>query len=317
MSVSDHNQSLTERFSKSIETRADGSAAAWVSGVRTLMDWCNARGLCMDDCTRVQIDDYLEFIGREYIGTTAGTKLDAVKHFYDWCSRKELCDIDTEQFNRADYGINTDTTRQARALRQKQDYIAIPREEVMKIANNVPSPKSRNEALIRLLWNTGMRTSEIIEIRVEDIDFDEQAIQIHASKTDEYRRVWYGDTTDMVLREWVDIDRETIGPYGESPYLFLTSHSEQMRSSHVSRIVKESAIEAGLNEVLYKDKNGKQRWKITGHTLRHSMASHHANVLETPIHHIKEMLGHSKLETTEQYVRKDEAAIRRNMQQLD
>lgn len=315
--VEEHNQDLVNRFEKSMETKPDGSANAWVSGIRTYSEWCDSRGFEMDDMDTVLVDDYLEFVGREYVNTSAGTKLDSIKHFYDWCSRKGLCEIETDKFKREDYGIKTDTTRQAKALRQSDDYIAIPKNEVQKIITNVPSPKSRNETLVRLLWCTGIRTSEIVEIRLEDIDWDEQHIRIKDRKNNQYRKVWFGDSTRMVMREWVDLDRETTGKHGkESPYLFLTTHSPKMRASHVSRLVKESADEAGINEVLYQDKNGKDRWKITGHTIRHSMASHHANILETPIHQIKTMLGHSSIDTTMKYVKEDEQAIAKSMKKL-
>lgn len=154
---------------------------------------------------------------------------------------------------------------------------------------------------------------------MEDVDWEEQSIQIRDKKTNSYRKVWFGEQTRTVLYdEWVELDRETTGKHGsDSEYLFLTTHNPQMRSSHVSRIVKESADEAGINEVLYQDKNGKDRWKITGHTLRHSMASYHANVLETPIHQIKTMLGHSSIDTTMKYVKEDEQAIAKNMKRID
>lgn len=317
MSISERNERLVERFEKSMQTHPDGSAAAWVSGVRTFVEWCGVRNLAVDECTSVDVDDYIEYIAREYVGTTAGVKFDSVKRFYEWCSRKEISDNVASEFERSDYNIGTGTTRQARSLRQSDDYVAIPKSEVMQLVDSVPSPKSRNEALCRLLWVTGIRTSEIVEIRLEDIDWSNNEIKIYGKKTDSYRKVWFGETTEMVLREWIELDRGAIGPYGkESDYVFLTHQSPQMRSSHVSRIVKEAGNAAGVNEVLYEDKNGKQRWKVTGHTLRHSMASYHANVLQTPLHLLKEMLGHSSLDTTMQYVKKDEDAIARSMKKL-
>ena len=314
--VEEQNTELVARFTHSMETHPDGSAAAWVSGANTLEQWCTARNKRMDNLSRVDIDDYLEFVSREYFGSTAGVKFASVHKFYSWCERKQLHENIAEGLERSQYGITTDTTRQARALKQQEDYIAIPRDEVMQIAANVPSPKSRNESLVRLMWDTGMRCSEVVEIGSDDIEWDDNRIDIYARKTDDHRSVWFSDATRMVLREWVDIDRETTGKHADSESLFLTTHSPNMRSSHVSRIVKESAQEAGINEVLYRDKNDKQRWKVTGHTIRHSMASYHANVLETPVHLIKQMLGHSKLETTMQYVKEDREAVKRAMKRI-
>ena len=64
-----------------------------------------------------------------------------------------------------------------------------------------------------------------------------------------------------------------------------------MRLSHVSRIIQEAGQNAGLNEVVAKDRRGQNRWKIRSHIFRHSFCGYHANVLETALHHLKRSPG--------------------------
>lgn len=318
----DRNAELLSRFERSMyQTRPDGSAQTWTSAAVTYTRWLQKmREHPIDEASKVDVDDYYEYVAGQYeSGATAGGKFDGVQQLYHWMSRKEVIEENfVNDLIREDYGISNGPTRQARALRQEEDYIAIPRDEVEQLwkEENLPSPRVRNELIIKLLWYTGMRCSELVRIRINDIDRDDYKIEIADKKTTDFRPVWYPERLELLLAEWLDHGaRNVIGPHGDSSnYLLLTHQSPQMRPSHVSRIVKEAAQNAGINEVLYVDEGGKRRWKVTGHTLRHSMASYHANELDTKIHHLKEILGHEDLETTLKYVKDDETAIRRAMQ---
>ena len=318
----ERNAELLSRFERSMyQTRPDGSAQTWTSSAVTYTRWFrDQRGKPIDEASKVDVDDYYEYVSGEYEGgATAGGKFDGVQQLYHWMDRKELIEQNfTESLVREDYGISNGATRQARALRQEEDYISIPRKAVERLwkEENLPGPRVRNELLIKLLWYTGLRCSEIIRIRIGDIDHDEHKIKIFDKKTTDFRPVWYPQRIELLFAQWLDQGgRDVIGPHGsESEYLFLTHQSPQMRASHVSRIVKEAAQNAGINEVLYVDEAGKKRWKITGHTLRHSMATYHANKLDTKVHHLQKILGHDDIETTLKYVDEDDSAIRQAMQ---
>lgn len=301
-------------------TSPEGSAQTWSSGMRDFARWLrNNRDKGVTEASRADIDTYFERIGDLYESTTAGGKFHAVKHLYETIVRKEIIEENpAEGLEREAYALETTRTRQAAVLRQEQDYVAIPRQEVKQMwqPDHVPSPKLRNELLIKILWFTGMRSSEIVRIRLEDVDQDDRRIRIYSPKTDDYRDVWYPSRLDLPLKQWIDRGRDSLSPYAdESDHLFLTHQSQMMRSSHVSRIVKQAARNAGLNEVLYTDEAGRKRWKITGHTLRHSFATYHANKNpEMKIHHLQELMGHDKLETTLKYVSDDPLERKRAVQ---
>lgn len=320
---SDRNAEILSGFKASMErTQADGSAQTWISGAVTCARWLEDHyAIALDEVHRSDLDDYLEYISGEYESSeTLGGKLDSVRHLYDWLYRKGVMDEDhSTTFDWDDYVNGKSRTLQAEALDQDDDYIAIPREEVEMLwqDENVPAPALRNEILLRLLWYTGVRTSEIARIKISDINRDEGRIRIYGKKTDDYRDVWYPPARmEPLLTEWLTFRRGTLSPYAdESPYLLLTHQSGQMRASHASRIVKEAAQNAGINEVLYTDAAGKKRWKITGHTLRHSFATHHANVLDTKIHILQDVMGHDNIDTTRKYISEDKEAQRRAMQE--
>lgn len=155
-------------------------------------------------------------------------------------------------------------------------------------------------------------------IRLADIDFGKRAIHItpvKANAGDEsyIRYVYYHDNLDYLIREWIEKQRQSYALAVDSDFFFLTQQKAKMRPSYISRIVKEQAKEAGVNEPITKDPNGNTRWLVTAHTFRHSMASHSANRRHPavpngegiPGHILAKVLGHQNLDTTMKYVSTD------------
>jgi len=251
--------------------------------------------------------------------------------------------------------IDPNTAKQTVILRDRGDtddaIIALPKANVEKIIAHPGSPSLLKELIIRLYWETGVRGVELANIKQRDIDRERRRIRIVTAKTkpkdpNRTRYVYYSDATDYLFTEWLDYgERSAMNPSApewkdedkrdeeadgydydehdaddwdpdEEPYLLLTDKKPKIRPSWASRVVKEAAISAGVNEPLYRDAAGKKRWLVTGHTLRHSHISYHCNQLETPLHMVAKLAGHRKLDTTKQYVTTDWDAIERRAKQF-
>ena len=76
----------------------------------------------------------------------------------------------------------------------KEDITYLSPEQVAALAENAPSPTWRNELIIRMLYQTGLRRGELADIQLSDIDRDQREISIHAEKTHLNRRVYYQPT---------------------------------------------------------------------------------------------------------------------------
>lgn len=197
-------------------------------------------------------------------------------------------------------------TKKARALRNDVYYLTPT--EVEELREYVPKPSIRNELIIQLLFQTGIRCSELTDIRLGDIDRNARTVRIRSKKTYLNRKVGYRKSLDFLLSRWLDgglRDAEAAAP--QSEYLFPTKKSEQVTPRHVNRIVRNAAENADLQEMMYTDIGGNERAKITAHTLRHSfaMASINPDVGggKMDIRNLQAALGHAKLETTEKYLR--------------
>ncbi|MBE4951187.1 site-specific tyrosine recombinase XerD [Chryseobacterium culicis] len=146
----------------------------------------------------------------------------------------------------------------------------------------------RNHCIIEVLYGCGLRVSELIDLKISNINFKEQYIKVHG-KGNKTRFVPLADYTADLLESYIKEVRSKgkINKKYEDT-LFLNSRGTSMSRVIVFLIIKELTDKAGVNK------------KISPHTFRHSFATH---LLQNgaDLRYIQEMLGHSSITTTEIY----------------
>ncbi len=146
----------------------------------------------------------------------------------------------------------------------------------------------RNQCIIEVLYGCGLRVSELIDLKISNINFREQYIKVHG-KGNKTRFVPLADYTAELLESYIKEVRSKgkINKKYEDT-LFLNSRGTSMSRVIVFLIIKELTDKAGVNK------------KISPHTFRHSFATH---LLQNgaDLRYIQEMLGHSSITTTEIY----------------
>lgn len=265
--------------------------------------------------------------------SSIASRTDTVLVFHEWAASRGYIDGDNPfsgfELEEEYKNINRSLPKQIRILRDRNadtatnGKVAIPKRMVDKMLEHPGRPRLRNELILRLSYQTGVRTQELSNVRIEeDINREERSIRINSLKVPDdsdvaRRTVYWQENTDILMWEWLDGGRRDAIYHGDEEdegYLLRTRQSQQMRPSHISRIVKESAQRAGVNEVLYEDAAGKNRWLVTGHTLRHSFITYAANGDGVegddgmPLHFLREIAGHHKLDTTMGYISSDDDA---------
>jgi integrase/recombinase XerD len=210
-----------------------------------------------------------------------------------------------EGLDLSDWQALKNTSKKEKKL--KEVYYLEP-EEVELLAENAPDPKLRNELIIRLLYQTGLRRGEMAETRLKDIDREERAINVHASKTHLNRTVYYQPSLDTLMNRWINVERKALATAG-SEYLFPTFKTEQIAPKQLSRTVKKAAKSAGLQSHVYTNAAGQEQMKVTAHVLRHSFAVQSLkNGMDTRT--LQKLMGHAKIETTERYLRLAKSDVR-------
>uniref|UniRef100_A0A7C5KET3 Recombinase XerC n=1 Tax=Thermodesulfobium narugense TaxID=184064 RepID=A0A7C5KET3_9BACT len=165
--------------------------------------------------------------------------------------------------------------------------------DVVKKSSSFDSfSKIRNSLIILLLFNTGMRISELKDIKIEDINFDRNEIRT-IGKGDKERIVFFTDYTKDLLKRYIS-KRKKIKT--NSRYLFLSRLGKGISERMIRYIVSNT----------WKMQTGKG---ITPHQLRHSLATFLLNE-GVELKYIQEILGHENINTTNIYAKLSEKTIK-------
>ena len=156
----------------------------------------------------------------------------------------------------------------------------------------------RDSAMLELLYSCGLRVSELVSLKIQDLFFGEGYIRV-IGKGDKQRLVPISATARERVHRYLDKRPETRS--GEDA-LFLNNRGSRLTRVMVFTILKQAARNAGIEK------------RISPHTFRHSFATH---LLEggASIRQVQEMLGHESILTTEIYTHLDSSHLRRTVEE--
>lgn len=240
-----------------------------------------------------------------YAGGTVNNRFIAFNVFYQELERMYEGGYSISEFENPALDLDVSDWSQLKKGTKKEQELKelhyLTPEEVKTLANHVATPTLRNELVIRLLYQTGLRRAELAKTPLKDIDTDERIINVRATKSHLNRPVRYQANLDTIMSRWVNVNRPALATAG-SDYLFPTTHSEQISPGTINKIVRDAAEDTGLQQHVFNDAGGGNHVKITAHTLRHSYAVQSLkNGMDTRT--LQKLLGHAQIETTEKYLR--------------
>ncbi|MCQ4872617.1 site-specific tyrosine recombinase XerD [Butyricimonas paravirosa] len=173
-------------------------------------------------------------------------------------------------------------------------------EEIEAMINAVDMTKQegqRNKAILETLYSCGLRVSELVNLKLSQINFRTGYIKIEG-KGNKERIVPLGAKAKDEIRCYLKKDRDRMKKArGFEDILFLNKMGKSLSRVMIFNIIKETALRAGLNKV------------VSPHTFRHSFASHLVNG-GADIRTVQDMLGHESILTTEIYTHLDNSYLR-------
>jgi len=152
-------------------------------------------------------------------------------------------------------------------------------EEIFSLIQHIENPKHR--CIVALTYSTGMRISEVLSMKISDIDFERNMIHIRQGKGRKDRNVPLDEFTKSIIEQY-------FAHSNPSMYMFEGSTGEKYSATSFRKILKLAAQKAGVKRRVYP------------HLLRHSIATH---LLEQgqDLRTIQEFLGHANIDTTTRY----------------
>ena len=229
-----------------------------------------------NDISKSDIEKYLESLYKEDISVSSiARKLTTIKSFHNYMFQTKKVNIDVSE------------TIERPKLRKKLPNV-LTVEEVDKLLNiecNTPFDY-RNKSMLELMYATGLRVSELLDLKLGDIDIENCVIRV-VGKGSKERIVPIGEYTLDSLNNYLEVRNELL-KNKTCEYLYLNNMGGRLSRFSFFKLIKKLLIEKGI----HKD--------ISPHTLRHSFATHMLDY-GADLRSIQELLGHSDIATTKIY----------------
>ena len=256
---------------------AENTVTAYSADLSELADFFENENLNPLVVSRNHIADYVGYLRKKHSPRSVARKISATKMFFRFLTSEGMLDTNPAQF--------LETPRLPRSLPD-----TLNMEEIQRLLDQPDTTKpkgQRDHAMIELLYASGLRVSELINLKIQDVNLEAGFLRTMGKGSKE-RLVPIGEKATTAVTEYIHAGRALTNKAGNSPYLFLNFRQKPMTRQGFWKIIKNYGKEAGIQK------------KITPHSLRHSFASH---LLEggADLRAVQVMLGHADISTTQIY----------------
>lgn len=280
------------------QNKAQGTLLQYSGGLKAFDRWLDEEDAEPEDLTTRDIQRYLSWLNRQgYAPKTVRGYFSPVSGYYaDLKNAGEIEDDPTEDVVVAKYA--SEETMKERLTKEKRVFLT--KDELSQVVENVPAPALRNRLVVLFQYFTGLRRQEVSDVKLADLDRENRQVKVRG-KGNKLNTAQWKPKLDGLLTAWLDRGHRNASPYArESEYLFLSNTAPKLEPDRINKIVVEAANNAGIQEVLYEDAAGRQRYKYTSHALRHSFGMHWVENGGS-IEALSNQMAHSSVTTTEIY----------------
>jgi site-specific recombinase XerD len=237
--------------------------------------------------TRADIEGFMSYLaGQQMTGVTRVRKLAAIRKFFTFLEE-----------NRIIAGNPANTVKGAR---REQKEPGILYKEQYKALLYEASDHPRDYAIIMTFLQTGIRLSELVNLKLEDVDLEHRVLTVRQGKGKKDRHIPLVDEAVKALRNYAWYRNTEL--IVDDEVFFLAKNGTSLNVSSVKYLVAKYVKKAGI------------RKKVSVHTLRHTFGAHKADK-QMGIATLQELMGHKKKETTLKYIHLAKTNLRQEMAQ--
>jgi integrase/recombinase XerD len=214
--------------------------------------------------------------------STIARKVAALKSFFNYLTIKSVIPRDPS--------VGLEAPRVAK--RTPKTMTSEEVERLLTAPGTGNSPKTlRDRALLELLYATGVRVTELVSFKMDDVNLAEKTMRVKSEDGGRERSVPMSDKAAECLQTYIERGRpHFVKSAGNQAALFLNQRGQQLTRQGMWLIIKEYATRAGLN------------YEVTPHMLRHSFAAHMLQNNKASLSEVQHYLGHANISTTQIYV---------------
>jgi site-specific recombinase XerD len=269
-----------ESFSRSLTGAATGTVEAYGRDVAAFTEWAERGGVRGPDAVdRLLLRRYLAYLGtRQYARNTIARKAAALRRYFDWLRHTGA--VSSDPARRLSAPAGDDRLPRVLSRTEVEAMLDTPAPRAAALPEAV---QRRDDAVLELLYGSGLRVSELTGLDLVDLDLA-SGIVVVWGKGSKQRRVPMHDACVDALRAWLDDGRAAlVRPASPADAIFLNARGNRLGPRDVRRIL-----------------DRRSRVPTHPHALRHSFATH---LLDggADLRVVQELLGHASLETTQVY----------------
>lgn len=267
-----------ERFLSYLEHEKNYSSLTILNYRKDLMEFLEL--INNKDLSKVVKDDvriYLKILfDNDNKASTVSRKISTLKSFYKFMKENKFISINPVS--------SIKYPKKEKNLPKFVQYNEL--EDLILISKN-GELGDRNNLIIELMYSTGVRVSELVNIKISDIDFTNKRIRILGKGSYE-RFVFFGEYANEALVKYISEKRIQLLKGQENDYLFLNKDGRKITTRGVFKVIDNIIKETSI------------KTKVSPHTLRHTFATH---LLDNgcDLRSVQEMLGHKNINSTEVY----------------
>ena len=271
---------LADRFLNHLRIErglADNSIAAYARDISRFSDFLETNNLSPAEVTRSHLDSFAIHLGRRLSSGSVARSISALRMFFRFLVAEGEIEhsparlLETPRISRKLPGVLS-TSEVERLLSQP---------------DGTTAAGLRDRAMLELLYATGLRVSELVGLKLVQVNLEAGFVRTIGKGTKE-RVVPMGDKAVEALRGYLADGRPAMSKGSRSPHLFLNIRGRALSRQGFWKLIKKYGVGAGI------------RTRITPHGIRHSFASH---LLEggADLRSVQVMLGHADISTTQIY----------------
>ena len=222
--------------------------------------------------------EYLEYMYSKNLSRNSiSRKLSSIRSFYNYLVREGIVSVN--------YFRDISNPKRAKALPKYAKDVDL--EIMFNSFDRSKAIDQRNLLILEILYATGVRVMELVNIKISDIDRYNNSIKIFGKGSKE-RMVFYGAYASDVLDLYLKDGRGKLSCGKDSEYLFLNKNGGVLSTRYVRKMIDDVVRKCGID------------YHISPHTIRHTFATDMLNA-GCDLMSVKELLGHSSIDTTSIY----------------
>ena len=269
-----------DAYLEALTSVSESTIAVYKRDISSFIDWVSKNQINRpDDLNRRHLRLYLAWLQEEkYARKTIARKASSLRRYFKWAQKQGIVKLDPA----IDLQTRLGKGRLPRVLKNEELLVLL--DEPRAIIKDDDGPrKLRDDAVLELLYGSGLRVSELCNLQFSSFDFIQKLVRV-VGKGNKERLIPLSEKSVIAINSWISHGRtEMLGAADDNDFVFLNLRGKPISPRDIRRLIDRRSLTP-----------------VNPHALRHTFATH---LLDggADLREVQELLGHADLSSTQIY----------------